>query len=223
MKKNRYLIPIFILIVGLSLFILKQAPTLEQKKTNDSNFQEQLEKNLPPLQHKPVRAEDAAGRAALEAKARPLQICAPFLTDQQGEQKPLIKTLQKFRDFYHIDVEALELSEYQLKTNTGESIVVHHDPAEENKSRVRVFKIASDGLPDRVYKFPRMDEAESKQLEGALSMGTVFKKTDKYKIVNHDGTILLFDRTNDVISKIDFTDGRNQMICENQLCQCQSY
>jgi hypothetical protein len=223
MKSNRYLIPIFILIAGLALFMAKLAPQTEVKERVDTTKTDFLGE---PVEQKtaPIQIKAAATQSVKNLKPQNLEKCASFLkTAAESEKSTLEKTLAQIKEHYQISNEAIDSTEYQLLTRSNEELVVQHIPNEEQKNKVRVFKTGPDGFPDRIKTFPHSAEAEDLRLIGALSLGTLNKKIEKYKTENNDRSILTYEKSNGEITRLDFINGRNQLICEDQLCQCHEF
>lgn len=223
-KTNRYLIPIFILIVGLSVFMERQAQqsSVEKEKINTAETDflgEPIEKKTEP-----VLVKAAATKPAQEVKEQSFEKCASFLkVEPSAEATQLAAMLSQIKKHYAITNEVVDLTEYQLHTRSNEELVVQHIPTEEPKNQVRVFKTAADGFPDRIKDFPNSGGTEELRLEGALTLGSISKKIEKFKIVNHDRSVLAYEKSNDEITRIDFTSGRNQLVCEDQQCSCHEF
>lgn len=228
MKSNRYLIPIFILILGMAIFMQKMA----SQKTKSSQQNTEIEKvdttkedflgQPVEQQSPPVQVQAAAPNPPKTIVDKEIEKCAPFL--KISDQTNLFsQTLDQLKMKYGITKEEVDMTEYQLMTKSNEELVIQHIPSEESKNQVRVFKTAADGFPDRIKKFPNSNASEKLRLKGALTLGTLTKQIEKFKIVNADRSVLAYEKSNNEITRLDFTIGRNQLICEDQRCQCHEF
>lgn len=116
----------------------------------------------------------------------------------------------------------LDMTEYQLQTKSNEEIVVQHIPSEEDRNIIRVFKMADDGFPDRIKEFPNANGEIKLRLQGALSLGALIKKIEKLKTKSKHQELMV-EKSNNAITRVDFINGKNQLICEDQLCECHQF
>ncbi|MBC7464845.1 MAG: hypothetical protein H7256_02540 [Bdellovibrio sp.] len=230
MKKNRYLIPIFILILGMAIFMEKMAVRSTNKKS--SSEQTEVEKVDPtktdfvgePIEQKTkeIQVQAASASPAQTIKVQEFGKCASFLKiNSQGDSAS--QALEQIKSHYDLVKDVVDMTEYQLRTRSNEELVVQHIPGEEIKNQVRIFKTADDGFPDRVKKFPNSNGSEKQKLMGALTLGERTKKIEKYKVVNSDRSVLAYEKSEGVVTRVDFTNGKNKLICEDQRCQCHEF
>ncbi len=174
-----------------------------------TNAKRKDEPNIPP-EKKLIKALTAVD----------LKKCGDFLTQQSGNDLNAMFMQIKKR---LASVEILELTEYQLRASDQQEIIVQQNPREESKNQVRVFKAGDDGFPDRLKNFPNSDGNPEQRLEGALTLGKLIRKIDKFSLVSNDGAQVRLEKQNNEITRIDFTSGHNQLICEDKLCACTTY
>lgn len=149
-----------------------------------------------------------------------LKKCGDFLNQQSSSDFDAVLMLIKKRFSSN---EILELIEYQLRTDDQQEVIVQQNLHEENKNQVRVFKSGEDGFPDRVKIFPNFDGNLQQRLEGALTLGRLERKIDKYSFTSNDGSQVRFEKQQNRITRIDYTSRRNQLICEDKSCACTTY
>lgn len=150
-----------------------------------------------------------------------LKPCAPFLENYKSDSLEFVlKQIKKNENF---EQDLPEMIEYQLLTEKNEEIVVQKTPSEEKKDQVKVFKIATDGFPDRVKEFPNSTLAVDLKLQGALTLGKIIKEIDKYQALNISGANLFYEVENEKVTRISFTKGKAQLLCEQLSCVCKSF
>jgi hypothetical protein len=112
---------------------------------------------------------------------------------------------------------------YELLTSDQKEVVVQFIPQEEERNRVRVFKINPvDGFPDRIKDFPNSESSIEKRLVGALSLGQQQSKTVSTTQNSYDGSLLALDITNGRLVRIHLSAGSIDFECKNQSCICLS-
>ena len=153
-----------------------------------------------------------------EIQTQFLKNCASFLKNEKIQNNE--QALEAIKNQYQISDVGIDMTEYQLRTKSNEEIVVQHIPGENFKNIVRVFKTAEDGFPDRIKSYPNAKASVKLRLAGALTLGQLIKKIEKHKAVNSDGTELYYEKSKNEVIKVEFLNGQNQLICEDQLCQC---
>lgn len=150
-----------------------------------------------------------------------LKKCADFLSEKSATN--LEQTLQQIKTRFHL-TEKLEITEYQLFGPNNEQIVVQNIPQEEMKNKIRVFKTAADGFPDRIKDFPNAAAGSIEdRLQGALTLGRLQLKIDKYQAISSSGTKLDYDKSENKITKINLSQGRTQLTCEQGQCSCERF
>lgn len=230
MKKNRYLIPIFILILGMAIFMEKMAvKSTNEKISSEKNTNEKVDTTKTDFLGEPVEQKSvsvpvkaAAANPPQQLKVQDFEKCASFLKINSGGDG-LAQTLEQLKSHYGLVNDVIDMTEYQLRTRSNEELVVQHIPGEEVKNQVRVFKTAGDGFPDRIKKFPNSNGSEKLKLSGALTLGEVTKKIEKFKVLNADRSVLAYEKSEGAVTRVDFTNGKNKLICEDQLCQCHEF
>ncbi|MFZ3230073.1 MAG: hypothetical protein WA160_07705 [Pseudobdellovibrio sp.] len=223
--KNLFKVVSVIITIGIGFLFLMQKSNFNSATKNeihkvDTNLVdflgEPIEEKTVPLTIKAIATKEVPTKTI---KQQELQNCVAFLSSDGSAGFEHV--LEEIRQHAQTINEVIDLTEYQLRTKANEELVVQHIPLEETKNQVRVFKMSEDGFPDRIKKFPNYDASIPLRLQGALTLGALEKKIVKYKAVQTDGrNAFLFEITNDEITKIDFTNGRNQLICEDNRCQC---
>ena len=149
-----------------------------------------------------------------------LTACGSFLANQNGSN--LDETVQLILK-QSSQKETLERTEFQLLSKDQKEIVVQLTPDEEPNNKVRVLRVASDGFPDRIKNFPHVKGTIEDQLQGALSLGTLKNKIEKYSVIQGNGIQLKFEKSNNHVVRINYSNARNQLVCEDAKCICQTF
>lgn len=169
------------------------------------------------LPNKPIKIRLESTPAPKSIQSSDLKKCGHFLTSSSADN--LEATVLEIKKTLMAE-ETLELTEYQLRGGDNAEIIVQQTPNEEPKNQIRVFKLAADGFPDRIKKFPNSSDDSQSQLAGALTLGTQKNKIEKYQIIKPQAE-LRYDKTENKIVRISFLQGKFQLICEEQTCSCQ--
>lgn len=149
-----------------------------------------------------------------------LTACGRFLNNQSAlNLNETVQTIMKQSSHK----ETLERTEYQLISNDNREIIVQHTPDEESKNKIRVLRVANDGFPDRIKNFPRSKGSTEDQLQGALTLGVLKNKIEKYSVMQESGVLLKFDKSQNQVIRINYSNGRNQLLCEESKCSCHSF
>ncbi len=156
--------------------------------------------------------------ALIEADS--LAACGSFLSAASSAN--LNKTVETILQ-QSTEKEILELTEYQLLTSDQREMIVQLTPDEEPKNKIRVLRVAEDGFPDRIKNFPNAKGSPEDQLQGAISLGTLQNKIEKYSVNQGNGIQLKFEKSQNQVLRINYSNGRNQLLCEEAKCSCQSF
>lgn len=195
-------------------------------------YRNRSHKTEPVVEAHNVLQSETVGRVNLVTKttsgekppavvvAANLSACGKFLSAQSGSHfNETVKTILQ-----HVSgKETLELTEYQLVTSDQRELIVQHTPDEETKNKIRVLRVAADGFPDRIRNFPRSEGPVEDQLQGALSLGVLKNKIEKYSAADASGSVLKIEKSQNQIVRISYSQGRNQLLCEEAQCTCQSF
>ena len=232
-KSNRYLIPIFILVLGMAFFVQKLAKTAsEQKAKAKIETREKIDPTKTDFLNEPIEqtkevavVKSAETTTRKNLKTENIEKCAPFLNQTQlaGGASILDQALEKIKQHYGITDDRIDLTEYQLRTRANEEIVVQNIPAEEVKNQIRIFKTAADGFPDRIKKFPNYAGTVNERLAGALTLGTLEKTVEKFRTTNADQSSVSYEKSDGKISRVEYSKGRTQLVCEDGQCACQMF
>ncbi len=220
--KNNWAFQILIVaavaLVGTLVLKNKKPAPLEKLKEVSVDFSDPSAKSAAVANSVRVGATNPTAQKVLTVD---LQRCAPFLSG--GESLQLEDIYQQIKSSMQFQNEVLEMTEYELRSDKNEDLVIQDNSYEEKKDQIRVFKIAQDGLPDRIKDFPNATLSKDLRLEGALTLGRLTKKTEKYQALSASGANLFYESAAGKIIRLSLTTGRNQLQCEEQVCSCNQY
>lgn len=216
--KNRlsFQIVLVLVTVVVGVLLLKNknpsAPANNQISFENSNVGEKT------IQEKEVVVGNQTRGSTQEIKSVDVKKCASFVTTTSNLDL-VLKEITSNISFQP----SLEMNEYQLTGPNAEEIVIQEMPHEVPKDQIRVFKMAADGLPDRVKDFPNAGSSLNGKLDGALSLGKLNKKIEKYQALNKEGQQLNYEIEQGRVARISFVKGKSQLLCEEGSCSCNEF
>lgn len=205
-----------VIILAAILFFKKNKSAQEQSK----NVAHNVLQSVTVGRVNSAAKNTVQGKAPAIVEAPSLAACGYFLSNQSGAN--LDETVNTILN-QSSQKEILERTEYQLIANDQREIVVQFTLDEEPKNKVRVLRIADDGFPDRIKNFPSSKGSVEDQLQGALTLGTLKNKIEKYSVNQGNGILLKFEKSKNKVVRINYSNGRNQLLCEDAKCLCQTF
>lgn len=211
---------IAVTIIGVLIFKNKKsvAPQITGFSDQAIDFSDPKAKLNSAEQTTVFRAQNSAKKMVVDVE---LKKCAAFLNYSNGNS--LETARQQIKANVQFQSEELEMTEYQLTSTANEEIIVQNNLNEEIKDQVRVFKMAKDGLPDRIKNFPNANLSRDLKLEGALTLGRLVKKIEKFRAITDTGQEMFYEVEAGKTVLLSFLTGKKQLLCEDMSCTCNEF
>ena len=222
--KNKIAFQVVILIaatiIGVLIFKNKKsvAPQITSSNGEVIDFSDPKAKRNLEEQTTVYRAQNSANKKVVDVE---LKKCVAFLDYSNGNS--LETARQQIKANVQFQSDELEMTEHQLRSAADDEIIVQSNPNEEKKDQIRVFKMAKDGLPDRVKNFPNANLSRDLKLEGALTLGRLVKKIEKFRATTATGQEMFYEIEEGKTVRLSLTQGKNQLICEELKCSCNQF
>ncbi len=220
-NKIAFQVVILIAVTIVGVLIFKNKKSVAPQITSDDqviDFSDPKSKLGLEEETTVYRAQNSANQKVVDVD---LKKCASFLVYSSGNS--LESAQQQIKTNIQFQSDELEMTEFQLRSATGDEIIVQNNSNEEKKDQVRVFTMAKDGLPDRVKDFPNANQSRELKLEGALTLGRLIKKIEKFRAVSDSGKEMFYEVEEGKTIRISLTEGKNQLLCEDLKCSCNQF
>ncbi|OFZ28521.1 MAG: hypothetical protein A2622_05345 [Bdellovibrionales bacterium RIFCSPHIGHO2_01_FULL_40_29] len=142
--------------------------------------------------------------------------CTGFIDPQKNYET----ILNQIKRNTSLQEQKLEMIEYQLLNQDSKEVIIQKNINKAPADQVRVFILSEDGFPTRVKTFPNSRRSLEKKLAGALSLGVVTKKIEKYQALGQSGEQLFIEIENRKITRINYIQNQIQLLCEENTCSC---